>query len=62
MNKYQKAVIELGAIGSIIDKFLEVGERNLHRNMKCVAPGVWVNEKYSSLSECLNELRSWLPS
>lgn len=61
MNEYQILIIELKRIKSIIDKFLEVGNRNLHKNMKCVSSGVWINEKYDSLSECISDLRSLIP-
>jgi hypothetical protein len=62
LNRYQVAAQELREVKAQIDAFLARGHAAAHRNMKQVAPGLWIHKDYRDLPHCLQELRTWLPS
>lgn len=59
---YRHVISELKAVKSSLDEFLERGKAQIHKNMWEVSPGIWINNEYKSLSECLFHLRTLLPS
>lgn len=39
-----------------LEMFLAKGRAMLHNGMKQVGPGVWINEKFNSVEECLRSI------
>lgn len=59
-EEYTHVIQELKKIQVMIDAFLQIG-KNMKKDMREIAPGLWIHNKYQNLSECLVELNSWLP-
>jgi hypothetical protein len=58
----ERAIRELKAIGAEIDEFLRRGREAIHKNMKEVAPGIWIHQDYPDLRACLLDLKKMLPT
>lgn len=61
MNKYAQAASKLRAIKEELDLVLARWRELMYRDMEQVAPGIWIHKDYANLSECLTELRGWIP-
>ena len=60
MNRYAKAAAELRELHAILAGRLAAWEAAAHRNLKQVAPGVWIHKDYKYLSEALADLEKML--
>ena len=56
MNKYA-AAIQLRCIHELLTKMLDQMKAAAHKDMKEVAPGIWIHKDYRDLSDCLNDLQ-----
>lgn len=61
MNKYAQAAAKLRTLKEELDSVLARWRELMYRDMKQVAPGIWIHKDFSNLSECLSELREWIP-
>jgi hypothetical protein len=61
MNRYANAANELRNIKEELDLFLLRWRAQVYKDMKQVAPGVWIHKDYANLSECLDDLRKMIP-
>ena len=58
---YDHVIRELKSIQMELKTFLSRGRELRYQDMKQVSPGIWIHKKYVNLSECLAELRAWIP-
>ena len=54
---YERTIVGLRSIQNLISDFLERGERQFHKNMKQVSPGIWIHEDFKDLGEAVVYLR-----
>ena len=64
MNAYAKAAAELREIHAKLAGCLASWHEwydVTHRDLKLVAPGIWIHKDYQDLSECLHDLQKMIP-
>lgn len=61
MNRYAKAAEQLRIIHRELTAALARCEAHIHRDMKQVAPGIWIHNDYQNLTECIADLKKMLP-
>jgi len=61
MNRYANAANELRNIKEELYLFLLRWRAQVYKDMKQVAPSIWIHKDYANLPECLSELKEWIP-
>lgn len=58
---YKRAAAELRIIHAELTAWLNRAKAHVHRNMREVAPGVWIHNDFKDFGEALAFLRKMLP-
>ena len=56
IRKYRSAAAELRLLHEALEAALARCKAQAHQDMREVAPGLWLHNRYASLTECLNSL------